>query len=197
MRLKGHRERKRAASALDAAGLQALAEQDRSRPGSAVRRQGSVYLRDHQRTQRVDLRLLRHILRSLLLEILDRSEFELDIHIVEQEEMTRLNETFLRHKGSTDVITFDYGVPESRRIQGEIFVCLTEAFQQAKKFRVTWQEELVRYAVHGVLHLCGYDDKTVASRREMKRIENGALKRLAREYYFPKLGGHRKSANGR
>ena len=72
--------------------------------------------------------------------------------------MTRLNETFLHHSGSTDVITFDYASrPNTPILQGEIFVCVDEAVEQARRFCCAWQEEIIRYVIHGVLHLTGFD----------------------------------------
>jgi probable rRNA maturation factor len=149
----------------------------------------SVWLRNRQRGRRLDLRLLRRIVRALLQEVLGYREYELDIHIVGGAEITRLNEEFLRHQGATDVITFDYAAAGTRRLHGEIFVCLPEALAQARRFRTTWQRELVRYVVHGVLHLCGYDDRTTAERRRMKRAEDAALRQLAAQYRFGKAGG--------
>jgi rRNA maturation RNase YbeY len=105
------------------------------------------------------------------------------------EEMTRLNETFLHHRGVTDVITFDYAEGLTRgSIQGEIFVCLDEARIQARRFRTTWQDELVRYIVHGLLHLDGYDDHRKADRLRMKRRENELMRQLARKFPLEKLG---------
>jgi rRNA maturation RNase YbeY len=100
--------------------------------------------------------------------------------------MTRINETRLRHAGSTDVITFDYGEPKGP-LAGEIFVCVEEALVQARRFRATWQEELVRYIVHGVLHLRGYDDLGTAARRRMKREEGRLLRKLSRDFRLSKL----------
>ena len=56
---------------------------------------------------------------------------------------------------------------------GEIFVCVPEALAQASRFGAAWQEELVRYIVHGVLHLRGYDDLQPVARRKMKRRKKG------------------------
>ena len=68
----------------------------------------TLTIRNWQRTRAVDLRLLRRIIKALLAELLDIPQADLGIHLVAALEMTRFNETFLQHKGSTDVITFDY-----------------------------------------------------------------------------------------
>jgi len=73
-------------------------------------------------------------------------------------------------------------------LHGEIFVCVDEALLQARRFRTTWQSEVVRYIVHGVLHLCGYSDQTSRERQQMKRAENQLLARLAARFSFAKLG---------
>ena len=105
--------------------------------------------------------------------------------------MTRLNEKFLQHAGSTDVITFDYsepGGPKSKpSLHGEIFVCVDESVIQARKFKTSWQAEIVRYVIHGVLHLAGYDDRNVTARRKMKAVENKLLRQLGHEFDFRRL----------
>ena len=68
---------------------------------------GTLTLRNRHRTRRVDLRLLRRIARALLRDAQPDGSFELGVYLVAAPEMTRLNETFLRHQGSTDVITFN------------------------------------------------------------------------------------------
>ena len=70
--------------------------------------QRTLSLRNRQRVRRVNLRLLRRIVSALLQETWPLGSFDLAIHVVAEPEMTRLNETYLRSKGSTDVITFDY-----------------------------------------------------------------------------------------
>jgi len=107
--------------------------------------------------------------------------------------MARLNVVFLRHAGSTDVISFDYselGTRDSEqqtRLHGEIFICVDEAIRQARRFRTTWQSEIVRYLVHGVLHLIGCDDQRAADRRKMKREENRWLRSLAARFPLSRL----------
>ena len=76
-------------------------------------------------------------------------------------------------------------VPE--HVHGEIFICIDDAVKQARQFRTTWQSELVRYLIHGVLHLVGYDDLTPAGRRAMKREENRLLRMLSRQFSLRRL----------
>ena len=108
--------------------------------------------------------------------------------------MRRLNESFLRHAGPTDVITFNYSdaaprIPHSGSpLHGEIFVCVDEAIVQARRFCTIWQAEIVRYVIHGVLHLLGHDDfGRQLARRRMKAVENQLLRKLARQFALERL----------
>jgi probable rRNA maturation factor len=150
----------------------------------------ALTLLNRQRTRPVNLRLLRRILEAFLLSPQNAclQAYDLALCLVAAPEMIRLNETHLRHKGSTDVITFDYA--DSARpdfLHGEIFICVDEALIQARRFRTTWQSELVRYAVHGILHLRRYDDQTTRARYKMKKIENKSMAELGRQFAFSKL----------
>jgi probable rRNA maturation factor len=148
----------------------------------------TLVVRNRQRARPLNTKFLREIVRALLVEELSQNDFEIGISIIGEEAMTRMNEGFLRHKGSTDVITFDYAdANRPKFVTGEIFVCLDEALLQARRFRVSWQNELVRYAVHGILHLFGYDDKSAAARRKMKREENRLMRRLAARFKLDQL----------
>ena len=149
---------------------------------------GELSLRNRQRLRRIDLPQLRRMIRHLVLHLLQVEEFELGVHLVAAPEMSALNASFLQHEGSTDVITFNYAdPPSSSRLQGEIVVCLDEAVSQARRFRTTWQAEVVRYIVHGVLHLQGYDDLEPALRRTMKREEARLLGEVARRFALSKV----------
>jgi probable rRNA maturation factor len=84
-----------------------------------------------------------------------------------------MNETHLKHAGSTDVITFDYlGERSQERVHGEILICVDEAVKQAKRFKTGWEEEIKRYVAHGILHLIGYDDGQPRKRKAMKVVED-------------------------
>ena len=154
---------------------------------------GSLLIRNRQRAVPLNTKSLRVITTTLLNKLFDVTDFDLAIYIVRAPEMARLNEKYLQHTGSTDVITFDYGDSTSgtRRpllcLHGEIFVCIDDAVAQARAFRTSWQSELARYIIHGVLHLRDFDDTRPAARRKMKRHENRLLKEVARLFPLRKL----------
>ncbi len=144
--------------------------------------------RNRQRVRPLRLPLLRRITRQTLGE-LGVADYEVGFHFVNAVEMARVNETFLQHAGSTDVITFDHSdeaVPE--RLHGEIFISVPDAVKQGREFRTTWAEELVRYLIHGLLHLRGYDDLQPALRRVMKREEQRVLRLVAAQFDLREIG---------
>ena len=155
---------------------------------------GSLVITNRQRAIPINTLLLRKITRTLLADLLQLDQFELGITIVRAPEMARINEAFLQHEGSTDVITFNYS--ESSKLEtrnsklplhGELFICIDDALAQARQFHTSWQSELVRYVIHGVLHLRGFDDLRPADRRKMKREENRLLQKAARLFPLSKL----------
>jgi probable rRNA maturation factor len=176
----------------------------------APRALSTLTVRDRQRARRVDMRLLRQIVQAALEVKLVDGNFELAFYLVSAHEISHMNEAFLQHQGVTDVIAFNYSqkighasrlssdrarvaVDGDRReacptlLHGEIFVCVEEAISQARQFRTTWQSELVRYCVHGLLHLLGYDDRNTRVRRQMKAAEDSLVRELARQFEFRRL----------
>ncbi len=153
----------------------------------------SITVRNRQRVRRINTRLLKKVVASTLAEV-DITRCDLCFHLVAAKEMSRINGQFLQHEGSTDVITFDNSEPvapnfEPRTIlSGEIFICLNDAVKQAKEFGTSWQSELARYAIHGILHLLGHDDLKDAARRKMKREENRLVQESETRFEVPKLG---------
>jgi rRNA maturation RNase YbeY len=79
--------------------------------------------------------------------------------------LLEVNRQYLNHDYYTDVITFDY--VNNHIISGDIFISVDRVRENAESFGVSFQRELCRVMIHGVLHLLGYDDKDVASRWDM------------------------------
>lgn len=149
-----------------------------------------LYVRNRQRTRPINRKLLENIALHLLARLFP-GEFRIGIVLVGAREMARLNEAYLRHAGSTDVIAFGYAADRSRALHGEVFICVDEAILQARRFRITWEKEVVRYLTHGLLHFMGYDDSTAAKRKEMKRVENALVRASAREFCLSHLSAPR------
>ena len=149
----------------------------------------TLSLQNRQRVRRVDTRLLRQITRHLLDTELRLESYELAIHLVGSREMAKVNWDFLQHEGSTDVITFDHSESGEGLVglHGELFICVDDAVKQAQEFRATWQSELARYVIHGLLHLCGHDDLSPGPRRKMKREENRLVRKFAVRYCLSAL----------
>lgn len=147
---------------------------------------------DRQRTRKLNIPLLRQIIGWTLTELPGIKQWDLTFNFVGTGRMAEINEIHLKHEGPTDVITFDYGESGTRHtrrvLHGEIFICIEVALMQARAFRTTWQTEVVRYVVHSLLHLCGYDDLKPAARRKMKEEEDRLVRKLGRRFQFKALG---------
>ena len=147
----------------------------------------NITIANRQRTKKVNTRLLKQIAGELLAE-LKIAEADFGIALVSDKEMAQVNWQFLQHEGATDVITFDHESTRTK-LHGELFICVDVAVTQAKEFKSSWQSELVRYVVHGVLHLLGYDDLKPALRRKMKREENRLVRLLEKRFSLAQLSG--------
>ena len=93
------------------------------------------------------------------------------------EKILEVNREFLQHDYFTDIITFDY--TEGQRIGGDLFISLDTVRSNAELFGRPYDEELHRVIIHGILHLCGINDKGPGERELMEAAENKALDLLA------------------
>jgi rRNA maturation RNase YbeY len=94
---------------------------------------------------------------------------------VDKDEILKLNNEYLQHDYYTDVITFSLNEDDTKEIDGEIYICVDVAEEQAKEYKVSLSNELSRLAIHGLLHLCGYGDKTDEEQKLMRSLENKYL----------------------
>ena len=100
----------------------------------------------------------------------------LNYNFTSDEILLKININYLKHNTYTDIITFNYN--EGKKISGDIFVSIERVKENAEKFNVGFNEELHRVMIHGVLHLCGYKDKSKAEAELMRKKENRSLKKL-------------------
>lgn len=94
----------------------------------------------------------------------------------DDEKILEVNRQYLNHDYYTDVITFDY--TEGNTLNGDIFISLDTVKSNSEDQHTTYDEELHRVIVHGILHLCGINDKGPGEREIMEQAENKALKLL-------------------
>lgn len=91
------------------------------------------------------------------------------------EYLLEMNQQFLNHNTYTDIITFDLTEPD-QTLSGEIYISTDRVEENALKFGTTYNEELHRVIFHGVLHLCGFKDKSATDKKKMRAMEDQCLK---------------------
>jgi rRNA maturation RNase YbeY len=95
---------------------------------------------------------------------------EITIVFCTDDYLLEINKTYLNHDFYTDIITFDYS--ENDLVSGDLFISIDRVKDNAESFSVSFDNELKRVIYHGVLHLCGYKDKTENDEKEMREKEN-------------------------
>ena len=113
----------------------------------------------------------------------DRVVGNLTYVFCDDEYILKVNRDFLQHDYYTDIITFDYS--NSRRVAGDMVISLDTVKSNAVLFGRDYAEELLRVVIHGVLHLCGINDKGPGEREIMERHENEALAICPDNVYMP------------
>ena len=104
---------------------------------------------------------------------------EMSVALVGDARMSELHEQFMGIAGPTDVLTFPLETDARGQVtEGEVVICVTEARRRAPEHGVPLEHELLLYALHGMLHLCGYDDRTQRAYLKMHRTEDQILQRL-------------------
>lgn len=98
---------------------------------------------------------------------------EVGYMFVDDKKILEVNNEYLGHDYYTDVITFDYD--EGDTVNGDIVISLDTIRTNAELFGKTYEEELHRVIIHGILHLCGINDKGPGEREQMEAAENKAL----------------------
>lgn len=116
------------------------------------------------------------IIQDWIMNVVKENGFEVgEINYVfcDDEYLHKLNVEFLKHDTLTDIISFDNTF--GKLLNGDIFISIDRIKDNAKDFKVTFEEELHRVMIHGVLHYMGFKDKSDDDKREMRNQENQAL----------------------
>jgi probable rRNA maturation factor len=99
----------------------------------------------------------------------------INIVLTDNKRIIELNTRYLQKKESTDVLAFDLSDDRNILLEGEIYLCLDRAVEQAGEYKVTFEQELIRLTAHGVLHLLGYRDDSRQGKKTMTHHEEAAI----------------------
>ena len=115
-------------------------------------------------------------IQSWIINCIEKDGFELgEINYIfcDDTYLHKINMEFLKHDTLTDIISFDYSL--GKLVGGDIFISVERVIENAKEFEVTFEQELKRVLIHGVLHYMGYKDKTDEEKKIMRNKENDCL----------------------
>jgi len=138
---------------------------------------GKVAIHSQQEAVVIDRGRMREISR-LVLEGEKEADAEISLAFVDNPTIHTLNKRYLNHDEPTDVLSFPLSEPGARRLSGELVIGVEVALEQAKSRGHDVQAELALYVIHGLLHLCGYDDHDPREIVTMRERELHYLKLL-------------------
>jgi probable rRNA maturation factor len=136
-----------------------------------------VKIASPQETVPLDRARLREVAKAVL-EGEGIAAASISLAFVDNATIHRLNKQFLGHDEPTDVISFPLSGPGAKTLEGELVIGAEVARAQAAERGHDEQAELALYVIHGLLHLCGFDDTTAAAARRMRERERHYLQRL-------------------
>jgi len=113
---------------------------------------------------------------SIIIKTENFKEGEINYIFCADDYLHKLNVEFLNHDTLTDIISFDYTV--GKELHGDVYISIDRVRENAIEFNVPFENELQRVIIHGVLHYCGYKDKTESDAKQMRFKEDNALKEL-------------------
>lgn len=99
-----------------------------------------------------------------------KSEGDISYIFCDDDYLLDINVKYLNHNTLTDIISFDY--TDEGLISGDVFISIDRVKENAEKFNVSFQDELHRVMIHGILHFCGYKDKTKEEEQLMRSKED-------------------------
>ena len=112
-----------------------------------------------------------------IVEMRDKECGEINVIFVSDDYILQLNREILGHNFFTDIITFDYA--EGQIVSGDLYISADTVFANSLEYKQSYEMEICRVIIHGILHMIGEDDLTIAQQKKMRVAENAALKKLS------------------
>jgi probable rRNA maturation factor len=140
---------------------------------------GKIAIASPQETVPINRKQMREIVRAVLEgEGQGVADADVSLAFVDNPTIHTLNKRYLDHDEPTDVLSFPLSEPGARKLSGELVIGAEVAQAQAQERGHDVQVELALYVIHGLLHLCGFDDKSDAAAAQMRERERHYLKQL-------------------
>lgn len=136
-----------------------------------------ISIANQQEVIAIDRKRLREIV-AVVLDGEGKAESEISLAFVDNLTIHRLNMRYLQHDEPTDVLSFPLSDPSAKKLSGELVIGAEVAKAQAEERGHDVQAELALYVIHGLLHLCGYDDKSDVAEKRMRERERHYLRQL-------------------
>lgn len=139
---------------------------------------GRISIHSQQEVVEIDRGRMRDIVRTVL-EGEGEDNAQISLAFVDNPTIHRLNKQFLEHDEPTDVLSFPMSAPNAKQLAGELVLGVEVALEQAEERGHEVLAELALYVIHGLLHLCGYDDHDDEDRAAMREREKHYLRKLS------------------
>jgi probable rRNA maturation factor len=139
-----------------------------------------IQIKNLQNLKRINLVSLEKRIKKIL-KYLNLSNKTVYIVLSDNRLIRKLNKAFLGKNEPTDVIAFPLGDRHTQDLLGEVIVSIEQAIKNTRVYRTIFEEELLLYLIHGILHLSGYDDQTKHQRAEMQAKERELLTRILKK----------------
>ena len=131
------------------------------------------FINENIKMPKLDRKALRAWITAVAATYQGRKAGNLNYIFCNDERILEVNREFLGHDYYTDIITFDYSEPGV--VSGDMYISLDTVLTNSEKFHTSYEKELLRVIIHGVLHLCGINDKGRGERAVMEAAEERAL----------------------
>ena len=132
-----------------------------------------IYEASNVKFPKIRRREITRWIRQMIIEHFNKKPGDISYIFCSDEEILKVNQQYLNHDFYTDIITFDYS--EGDIISGDMFISLETVKTNSEQYKTDYDEELLRVMIHGILHLCGYGDKTSIEKKQMRKKEEEAL----------------------
>jgi probable rRNA maturation factor len=134
------------------------------------------------RSYKINSSFIKKVIGQVLDSLKKSGDIEIEVIFVDDPAIRKLNKAYKKRDRTTDVLSFglDAGVFGIKKLVASVFISLDTAKSNAEIFGTSFEEEIVLYVIHGILHLAGYDDGTTLESRRMRAEEKRIMGRVCR-----------------